>query len=207
MCICTEVHVPEQCIDYYPQKAGVKRSRRVQFLDVRVVGTVTPSSSMTSDERNDVWYQQSDLDTFKSSARDLSRQLRSNPDQMLSNETRGLEHRISLERQKHKFLTTRAILKAQERYQSTEQLAMIASKCSSWAKQVALVTGTKDFCSAYDLNVVVPDVPPQPFPLNMRPRKRHSAPEIDVSAVAEVQRCVKRRTSFKAALVCASTNF
>mmetsp|Transcript_21230 Transcript_21230/g.27932 ORF Transcript_21230/g.27932 Transcript_21230/m.27932 type:complete len:202 (-) Transcript_21230:110-715(-) len=200
MCICTEAPVPDQCMDYYcPQKAGVKRTRRVQFHDARVVGMVTPSSSMTFDERNDIWYQQSDLDTFKTSARDLSRLLRSNPKQMESNETRGLEHRISLERQKQKFLTTRAVLKAQERYQNADQLALIASKCSSWAKQVALVTATKDFCSAYDIAVVVPDVPPQPFPLNMRPRKRHSDPQINTAAIAEVQRCVKRRTSFEAA--------
>jgi hypothetical protein len=124
----------------------VLRRRRVTFQEPQVVSEVIPCSSMTPEERSEMWYQQTDLIAFKNEARDLSRRLRAFPEQ--EEECRGLEHRISFERQKRKLVAIRAIIKAQARY--PDQLAMIASRCTAWAKEIALLTGHNDFYRAYN---------------------------------------------------------
>merc|ERR1712150_138636 len=64
---------------------------------------------------------------------------------------RGLESRASMERQRNKYLATRAIIKAQQRYlNNPEQLASLASKCTAWAKEVELCTGYQDYCHVYN---------------------------------------------------------
>mmetsp|Transcript_27703 Transcript_27703/g.45991 ORF Transcript_27703/g.45991 Transcript_27703/m.45991 type:complete len:238 (+) Transcript_27703:77-790(+) len=165
-----------------------KRARRVSFDKAEVVSTVAPSSLMSVSERHGLWYQQTDLSKFKEDARDLCRQIR-NCDGVIEqplldprldaaleaagNEcARGLEHRISMERQKNKYLAMRAIVKAQQRYQTPEQLAVVASKCTAWAKEVALCTGYQDFYQAYNPALVhlVPQTPTVKFPLLSRKR-------------------------------------
>ena len=140
--------------------------RRVSFQTAVNETYVAASSDMTQDERNELWYKPSDLSQFKSDARDICRLLKEEGmvgdillDVELSNSncgdcTRGLEHRISIERQKNKYITMRAILKAQQRYSKPEQLAHVAIKCTAWAKEVALVTGYQDFYQAYNPSLV-----------------------------------------------------
>lgn len=53
-----------------------KKPKHVHFRDARVVSFIAPGSSMTMEERNELWYPTADLDGFKVQARTLSRKLR-----------------------------------------------------------------------------------------------------------------------------------
>jgi hypothetical protein len=155
--------------DIQSLQSVLRRRRRVSFQEPQVVSEVTPCSSMTPEERSEIWYQQTDLIGFKNEARDLSRRLRAYPEQ--EEECRGLEHRISFERQKRKLLAIRAIIKAQTRH--PDQLAMIASRCTAWAKEIAVLTGHQDFYQAYNpalLHTVPTTLPETEFP-SMRKRQ------------------------------------
>jgi len=175
-----------------------KRVRRVAFLKAEVVATLPPASEMSDSYRLELWYQQTDLNTFKNNARDLCRQIRecdAVPDQPLLDTrldialeqendcARGLEHRISIERQKNKYLAILAILKAQQRYETPEQLAIVASKCTAWAKEVALFTGYQDFYQAYNpaLAHLVPSTPSVKFPLLSRKKSADSSSDEEQS--------------------------
>jgi hypothetical protein len=162
---------------------------------------------MDDAERRELWYQQADLNRFKEEARDLCRQIRSwdavveqplldtRLDVALEaagNEcARGLEHRISMERQKNKYLAMRTIVKAQQRYGTPEQLAVVASKCTAWAKEVALCTGYQDFYQAYNPALVhlVPSSPTVKFPRLSRKRESTTS-----SSDEELPSRKKRRT-------------
>lgn len=125
----------------------VPKRRRVQFLEARVVSFITPGSCMSKEERDVIWYPQTDLHDFKFKARTLCRKLRETPDD--SESSRGLEHRICLERQRNKHLAMRFVLKAQIRSSDPEFIATVSNKCSAWAKEVALAEASRDFCEAY----------------------------------------------------------
>ena len=169
-----------------------RRAKCVTFSRAEVVSTVTPSSEMTDSDRCELWYQQCDVTDFKNHARELCRTIRECDTTFdhpmldagvdlalgLSSEcARGLEHRISTERQKNKFLAMRAIIKAQQRYKTPEQLAVVASKCSAWAKEVALCTGYQDFYQVYNPGMahLVPSTPLVKFPLLSRKRLESSS--------------------------------
>jgi hypothetical protein len=125
----------------------VNAIRRVAFRDFCNVSFITAGSSMSQEERNEVWYHPSDLDDFKCQVRTLCRKLRDAPESKES--SRGLEHRVCLERQRNKHLAIRCILKAQRRSTCPEFVAMVSRKCTAWAKEVALVEASRDFCEAY----------------------------------------------------------
>ena len=171
---------------------NVVPKKNVSFERAEVVAIITPSSEMPDSYRHELWYQQIDLDEFKNNARNLCRQIRecdalidqpmldTRIDIALESENhcaRGLEHRISVERQRNKFLAMRAVLKAQQRYDSPDVLAVIASKCTAWAKEVALCTGYQDFYQAYNpaLAHLVPSTPSVTFPLSSHKRSRSSS--------------------------------
>ena len=81
---------------------------------------------------------------------------------------RGLEHRISLERQRNKYVAQRAILECAQRLTTSSSagsssnrptstipidadvhLALVSSKVTRWSREVALSTGRNDFYAAY----------------------------------------------------------
>jgi hypothetical protein len=145
------------------------------------------SSERFDHNGEDCWYQQAELTSFKTNARNLCQKIRSNDDfidrpifclkmdQALESESdcaRGLEQRISMERQKNKYLAMRTILKFQNRCNSSEKLAVVASKCTAWAKDVALCTGYQDFYNAYNPSLahLVPFYPSVKFPILIRRR-------------------------------------
>lgn len=157
---------------------GIRRQRRrVSFQGSQVVSEVTPCTSMTPEERANIWYTQDDLVAFKNEARDISRKIRFSPEAV--DESRGLEHRISSERQQRKCLAIRAIIKAQSSH--PEQLPMIASRSSAWAKEIALRVGHRDFYQAYqpELAHLVPMTLPTTHPELPSTRKRERIVVID----------------------------
>jgi hypothetical protein len=188
--ILTAIRVPARIASFALNVVVPKKS--VSFEKAEIVALITPSSEMPDSHRHELWYQQIDLDEFKNNARHLCRQIRdcdavidqpmldTRIDIALATENhcaRGLEHRISLERQRNKFLTMRAVLKAQQRYDSPDKLAIIASKCTAWAKEIALCTGYQDFYQAYNpaLAHLVPSSPSVTFPLSCHKTLRSSS--------------------------------
>jgi hypothetical protein len=154
-----------------PNTLAFKSRRCVQFHEARVVSLITPGSCMSKEERGDIWYQQKDLDYFKCQARTLCRKLRDTPDE--SESSRGLEHRICLERQRNKHLAIRFVLKAQTRSSNPDFIATVSSKCTAWAREVALAEASRDFCEAYYPHMAthVPEAGGSnefPFPLKKR---------------------------------------
>lgn len=64
-------------------------------------------------------------------------------------DTRGLEHRVCLNRQRHKYLAIRCTLKAQMQSRCPDFIARISNKCTSWAKEIAVAEANRDYCEAY----------------------------------------------------------
>mmetsp|Transcript_11317 Transcript_11317/g.12632 ORF Transcript_11317/g.12632 Transcript_11317/m.12632 type:complete len:235 (-) Transcript_11317:104-808(-) len=164
--------------------------RRVSFQSTEIVGI--SASEVLEEEYNDLWYQHSELVQFKDAARNLCRQIRRSEivedqplldtriDLALETENscaRGLESRISMERQRNKFLATRAIVRSQERSVNPDQLAALASKCTAWAKEVALCTGYQDFYQVYNPTMVhlVPNTMSTTFPFQARDKRQNDS--------------------------------
>jgi hypothetical protein len=130
-------------------------TRRVQFHEARIVGVVAPISSMSQQQRDELWYTPSALDNFKTQVRSMCRKLRHAPHSEEQHSTaqtsssRGLEHRVCPKRQRNKQLALRCVLKAQMRSSCPDFLATISSKCTSWARQLAQNEGSRDFAEAY----------------------------------------------------------
>jgi hypothetical protein len=171
-----------------------KPCRKVRFHDARIVSYVTPASSMSQEERDAAWYPTNHLDAFKTEARSLSRKLRLEPWTCTkgSSHARGLEHRVSLERQRNKIMALRCILKAQHKFTDSEHVAIAARKCTAWAREVALVEGSRDFCEAYcpALTSLVPGVvsSSSDFPFGVVKRRRSCS-----ESSQEADRCVGPR--------------
>jgi hypothetical protein len=171
-----------------PAKRNIRDTKRhVSFDETELAGRRMLSSHLSDRDGEECWYQHAELASFKDNARDLCRKIRScdefldkpifcfQMDEALESESecvRGLEQRISMERQKNKYLAMRTILKFQDRCNSSEKLAAIASKCTAWAKDVALCTGYQDFYNAYNPSLahLAPLYPSVKFPILIRKR-------------------------------------
>lgn len=142
------------------RKRKQDQRRRVRFLDARVVGIVAPRSSISMEEYQSVWYPIHELDGFKTEIRSLCRKIRDDRQQQYANGntatnssevlTRGLEQRICKNRQRNKALAIWGTLKAQQRNNDPEFIAMIARKCNVLATELAITEATRDYCEVYN---------------------------------------------------------
>jgi len=178
------------------------QQRRVRFLDARVVGIIAPRSSITIEEHQRVWYPIHELDGFKTEIRNMCRKIREDRQQQqliahISGNTaanaattdspavltRGLEHRICKNRQRNKAIAIWGTLKAQQRNNDPEFIAMIARKCTMLAKELAITEATRDYCEVYNPDAIalllpqIESVPSNPFPIKLK-RKCSSATTI-----------------------------
>lgn len=154
---------------------------------------------MTDERKDELWYDHDTLESFKKAARRDSKAHRRRRRQSLllsssslvaassdddsasssssdddvttpNDSRRGLEHRISLERQRNKYVAQRAILECARRLTTSSSsspdslsnrptsttpidadvhLALVSSKVTRWSREVALSTGRNDFYAAY----------------------------------------------------------
>lgn len=160
-----------------------------------VVCNVDRCSSMNRDERDTLWYSAEEFTGFKNQARTVSRRIRNRnvafgfnnacmfgdilpgfptylEDDATSEDScnRGLEFRMSIERQKNKIIAKKAVLEAQRRLRrkflydaargvvtdrtdSENRLASVAAKFSHSARDLAIKTGMVDFVTAYPLSL------------------------------------------------------
>lgn len=178
------------------------QQRRVRFLEARVVGIVAPRSSITMEEHQRVWYPIHEMDSFKTEIRTMCQKIcEDRQQQQLAHAsgntvanaatdspavlTRGLEHRICKNRQRNKAIAIWGTLKAQQRNNDPEFIAMIARKCSMLAKELAITEATRDYCEVYNPDAValllpqIESVASNPFPIKLK-RKRSSAATIAI---------------------------
>jgi len=132
-----------------------RRLRHVSFRETEeVIPAASPLDRIDGDWTS-VWYGQHDLDTFRTEARALCREMR---DEVATTNkivrlavdgpSRGLEQRCCLERQRRKYLSTRCIVQAQCKLPA-EKLAALSQRCTAWAADVAAEEASRDFVRAY----------------------------------------------------------
>ena len=125
------------------------RRTRVSFHDTRIEMRVVSLACLSDELRRDIWYSPADIETMRTEARDLCRFLRVNPRACPEEHTRGLELRISLERQCRKQMTVQGVVEAQRRCTDPAFLASLAQRCSLLPKEMALAQAQKDYCTVY----------------------------------------------------------
>jgi hypothetical protein len=134
------------------------RRSRVSFRDTRMEVRIVSLACLSDELRSDIWYSPSDIESMRTEARDLCRFLRVNPQACPEEHTRGLELRISLERQCRKQLTVQGVVEAQRRCTDPAFLASLAQRCSMVPTEVAIAQAQRDYCNVY-LNISGPPAP------------------------------------------------
>lgn len=167
------------------------QTRRVRFSHARVVGTVVDRSVIPVEHHRDIWYLASELEEFKNEIRPVCQQIRDNG---FSNgnaaayalyntadfSTRGLEQRMCKNRQRNKALAVWGTLKAQQRNNNPEFIAMIARKCSYTAAQLAYMEAARDYCEIYNpgkiasLSAQIESFASQSFPIKLKRKSSDS---------------------------------
>ena len=127
--------------------------KTVHFSHVEstIIATLEPSFKMSQPERSAIWYQRSELKTFKTNARNIcistirKRRLSSisdNKNVTANSNTdtcvRGLEIHVNSERKKRKKRANKIIVVAQKSMKAND-LATISSSMSNWARENAIV--------------------------------------------------------------------
>ena len=138
---------------------------RVTFQDSsnQVVLVQTALSCLEEDQdRQDLWYSRDDIKEFRRQAQILSKKCRDEPKSVCADVcTRGLELRMSLQRQDRKQMIVKRILDAQDDDCTAEELSQIAQQHSIWSRKLALATAHKDYYAAHHpkLTSVLPEMP------------------------------------------------
>ena len=122
---------------------------RVSFHDTRMEVRIASLACLSDELRRDIWYSPSDIDGMRTEVRDLCRFLRVNPQACPEEHTRGLELRISLERQCRKQLTVQGVVEAQRRCTDPAYIACLAQRCSIVPRDLALAQGQRDYSTVY----------------------------------------------------------
>jgi hypothetical protein len=134
-----------------------RQPRRVSFdYQPEVIPSASPLDQISGWDT--VWYQQTELEDFRKQARFMCRQMRtvlSEPDSRelhlaRDQQSRGLEQRFCLERQRRKCMTIRLILKSQVQLRDPCRLAALSQRCTAWAIDLAAEEAARDFVRAYD---------------------------------------------------------
>ena len=132
--------------------AAAASRRNVRFHETRMEISIESLAALNEEEKSKLWFTEQEIESFKVEARALCERIKlgivtANEE---TNSTRGLELRLSSDRQRRKFMILQAIIKAQKRYKEPKQLCNIARKCSVWSKAVAAIVAQRDYCDLYD---------------------------------------------------------
>jgi hypothetical protein len=162
------------------------QKRRVRFASIV---TATTAGPLPKEELKDLWYNQTDLTSFKYQARELVR-LPTAVDVC----RRGLEH-CTPQRKKHRYMTICCTLSAHRRGMSADQTAMVARKCAQWCEEIAFVQACHDYATIYQPNLrsLIPAVhssPPE-FPFLLKQKKRSDC----TASAGQCSRRVRSRVS------------
>lgn len=137
----------------------------VTFREEDQIHLVPTALSCLEDDqdRHDLWYNREDIRGFRRQAQMLSKKGSEGTSSNNSEEecTRGLELRMSLQRQDRKRMIVKRILDAQDDDCTPEEIGQIAQKHSIWSRKLALAQAHKDYYAAYHPNLtsVLPEMP------------------------------------------------
>jgi len=156
------------------------------------VETIIELPAIPLEDHHNIWYLAHELQSFKIQVRTESQEIRDNglPTSSTSAAattiynsaefpTRGLEQRICKNRQRNKALAIWGTLKAQQRSNDPEFIAMIARKCNYTATTLAYMEAARDYCVIYNpdevasLSAQIELFASQSFPIKL---KRKSPP-------------------------------
>jgi len=175
-------------------KTGGKRRRchSVQFQDDNAIAPVLVHES--SLDKKTLWYQDCEIDQFRTDARLLCRQARQGIPLPAGESVRGLEYRSTQHRQQRRQSIVKCIIRAQHRASSPRQLAHVYRRCSKWAIIAAAAMANNDFCEAYDLPRFACEIPPMAdHPLPFRTKSDEDSKRAAVPSVS-IERIVRQRT-------------
>lgn len=154
--------------------SGRCQNRRVTFHERRTERYIESISSLSEADRKLLWYSEEDVEICKGKAREISEGIKQGRVVVQEADVRGLELRLSPNRQRRKYMIVHAILKAQKRYTDPKQLSNIARKCTVWSKTVAAIVAQHDYCSLYHPERMssIASLPPlEKYPLPFKPSK------------------------------------
>lgn len=193
------------------EKQEQARRPRVRFLETREVEILTPISSLSKEEHQSTWYPDHELARFKSEIHDLCQKIRndqrargdvdavatisSSPEVL----TRGLEWKICKKRQQNKILAIWGTLKAQQRNNDPEVIAIIARRWSFIAKEMAIMEAARDYCEVYkpdevgSLSSKIKSFESIPFPIKLK----RKSPSIPSSTAFETEDACGRNVRFR----------
>ena len=136
-------------------------TRKVSFPSEMMTAVIVPALTPpphVDDDSKQFWYLQDELTLFRTQARDMCRHMRNFTNMSLCTlswdnmdnkcDTRGLEQRSCLERQRRKFITNRFILKASQELPA-DRLAELSIQVTAWAVELAAQEAIRDFHRAY----------------------------------------------------------
>lgn len=142
-----------------------KRRRVVFAVENDIIPILPPFSSQLEGHdpshswKSVLWYQPADLAEFREDARKLCLKFKSlqQSNSLLMPydcSTRGLERRLSSERQRRKFISNRCIVHASKKLCSNnswdaDRLAALCKKINEWATELAVIEGARDFDQAW----------------------------------------------------------
>jgi len=171
--------------------------KRVHFADtVSVSSSPSPLDQLQVEDNitsySDLWYQLGDLAMFRDEARLLCREMRRLDEQeptynprllCLSRheQTRGLEQRSCLERQRRKYLAIRFIVKASHKADSEEQLAEASRRITAWAAELAVAEAKRDYVRAYYCEHASSTANKRPSIVSIEEEQRRVRPRLLVS--------------------------
>lgn len=125
-----------------------RKQQRVRFAHTTSV--IFCDSQMSAEERAASWYTNEELTDLRVECRETARMFRKCPSQLKSTVycMRGLEHlkttKHSTRRKNNKAVVINAVLSEQEITHSPEDLAVMSSMCSKFARKRAAVSGLAD---------------------------------------------------------------
>ena len=132
--------------------------RKVGFVEhVNIIPSISPLDIIESSRLSDLWYDVYELDDFRTEVRELCRSMRTHctqgPDAKVcmfthTCQSRGLEQRSCLERQRRKYLTMKCVVRGQHGLDE-ERLAQLSLRCTKWASELAVEEAARDFVHAY----------------------------------------------------------
>jgi hypothetical protein len=151
-----------------------RRAVRFSPTDPELISAPSPLDAVIEQNENsdawksDLWFSVADLTQMRGVARDMCRQMRANysqvsaqtsttlpnkqPQKCVDSDSRGLEQRSCMERQRRKYVAMRFILSASQKLRQDdgeERLAAVAVRCNSWATELAIEEAARDFGRAY----------------------------------------------------------
>lgn len=178
---------------FFDTTATTRKAVSFPSSETHMIAVIPDPARTTPPPTQQFWYLQDELTLFRTQARDMCRHMRNFTNIRLCTlswdsiqedcDTRGLEQRSCLERQRRKFITNRFILQASQEL-SADRLAELSSKVTAWAVELAAQEAIRDFHRAYSSSTST----------NIQVEENHPQLKRPISSDDEESRNLKQRS-------------